>query len=218
MIIKPTTPKIYTPHDPSCVLNLSGHDIAAAKIYDRSGKGNHGTISGALRKPSNYGLPVLSFDGTDDRVAASDVGETINGAMLAWINMKSFTASNYNQIISQDDNFQLTLFDGYVVCRVRDNVGWKDVSSINRINANCWILVANSWDGLKNKVYLNGILNNEISAGNCISPTGILTVGCHVSYSLFFHGNIDGVMIYNRVLSAQEIIAYFNQTKHLFGQ
>ena len=66
MIEKPFNPKIYTPQDGSCVLNLSGRDVRGDKIYDRSGKGNHGTITGAVLKPMNYGLPVLSFDGVDD--------------------------------------------------------------------------------------------------------------------------------------------------------
>lgn len=38
-------PKIYTPKE--SIIDLDGRDIRDSNIYDRSGKGNHGAITGA---------------------------------------------------------------------------------------------------------------------------------------------------------------------------
>ena len=82
MIEKPTQPKIYTPQDGSCVLDLDARDVRGSKIYDRSGKGNHGDITGAVIKPQNYGLPALEFDGVDDWVDCNvNVDTTVDFSM-----------------------------------------------------------------------------------------------------------------------------------------
>ncbi len=55
--------------DANLVLFCPGLQGHGATLYDRSQSANHGTISGATWKRLPSGLPILSYDGTNDKTA-----------------------------------------------------------------------------------------------------------------------------------------------------
>jgi hypothetical protein len=61
------------------------------------------------------------------------------------------------------------------------------------------------------KIYVNGILENEIAqSGNIASTTQPLTIGRDLTYGLWLmNGVIDEVRVYNRALSAPEVQTEF---------
>lgn len=60
----------------SCVLWLLGqNDAHSATIRDRSGNGNHGTITGATWKQTGAGLWYLDFDGSANKVVVGSVAD-----------------------------------------------------------------------------------------------------------------------------------------------
>lgn len=83
---------------------------------------------------------------------------------------------------------------------------------------NTWSMATITFDNLGNhKHYVNGILNTSAQATSFSSwylPNGTFSLGGPYSY---YNGNISNFMIYNRVLSAAEILQNYNATKGRFG-
>jgi len=98
------------PTPAGAVLWLPGQDDAySATIRDRSGKGNHGTITGALWKRLPSGLWYLDFDGTDDNVNCGSAASLDFGAAsflaMGWfrVDQLSTIKTKYQQFIDKSD-------------------------------------------------------------------------------------------------------------------
>jgi len=59
--------------DPGTVLYLTGYPGTGASIYDFSGQGNDGVITGSTWTTNTRGLNYLSYDGINDVVKVTDV-------------------------------------------------------------------------------------------------------------------------------------------------
>ena len=83
--------------DTSCVLWLPGQDDAySVTIRDRLGKGNHGTIYGALWKRNSQGLWYLDLDG-DDYVTITDAPSfniTTALTVITWVKVTNVITGN----------------------------------------------------------------------------------------------------------------------------
>ena len=222
MIHKPTTPKIYTPQDKSCVLNLDARDVRGSKIYDRSGKGNHGAITGAVLKPSNYGIPVLDFDGVDDYVNVTDdasIDEIRTVEM--WVNNKDIAqGSNIGLFYKHYNPGFLILVrnpgNGITVYINSDSGTLNDIDFfIGEENQWVHLVVAYDKDATTVKLYKNGVEVSSGSASGNIANATDVHLGRYGSN--YFNGSIDQVKIYSRALSAQEILEIFNKLRHRYG-
>lgn len=78
---------------------------------------------------------------------------------------------------------------------------------------NQWIHLAATYDGATKKIFLNGVEKAAAAQTGAMSTSGaqLLNIGRKVGYpTLVFNGSIDEVRIYNRSLSADEILAQYN--------
>jgi len=67
------------------------------------------------------------------------------------------------------------------------------------------------------KIYRDGVVVASDTASSSYNGSAILTIGARCCNNDFFHGIIDNVRIYNRVLSSDEIQAIYNQEKSHYG-
>ncbi|MDF1498531.1 MAG: LamG domain-containing protein [Patescibacteria group bacterium] len=221
-MIKSTTPKIYTPQDGSCVLNLDVRDVRNSKIYDRSGKGNHGTITGATIKATNYSIPVLNFDGVDDFV---DCGNDNSIKIIGEITINTIFNSNnlagdhcivrklpfiYN-IITTGDNIRFEI--GH------DWAGSQLFTTGLNLKAGRNYFVSCTYDESNMKIFVNGIEKASKAETLILSYPNDdnLIIGIVPINTEPFSGNISFVEILNRKLSASEISQQFNQIRHIYG-
>jgi Concanavalin A-like lectin/glucanases superfamily len=73
---------------------------------------------------------------------------------------------------------------------------------------NTWSHLAATYDGTTIRLYVDGALvRSQAAAGTIMTTTNPLRIGGNVIWGEWFHGIIDEVRIYNRVLSATEIQA-----------
>jgi len=66
-------------------------------------------------------------------------------------------------------------------------------------------------------LYQNSISKSARTAGGYFVGTSVLKIGSYPPPSEYFNGNIASVKIYNRALSADEILQNYNATKGRFG-
>jgi hypothetical protein len=213
-------------------------DAANTRSYPGSGTiwsdlsrgGNNGTLTnGPTFNGANGGSIV--FDGTNDYVDLGDPSTlsipdslSVNvwfniGVLGGWrgIVAKRLGGSTTNYAINF--NSDSNLFQWYY----NNGSGFRIVSVPFSTNftSNVWYNICGTF--IKNGanttgvLYRNGIsISSNTLSGNIVTVTTPVTVGSTSSSSEFFLGSIPLVQIYNRALSATEILQNYNATKTRF--
>ena len=201
--------------------------------YDSSENGNDGTIYGATWVDGKIGK-ALSFDGSDDYVDLPDDIITApslraNGStLIAWVKVEpSLTGRKGIVGIAACDSgwsvFGLDYYNGKVRLETYDNtLGYQRIESTTNINDGKWHHIAGTYDpsDKKMRIYVDGVL--ETTSSELVSPgwstgSSLNFIGkCSMTGDYFFNGTIDEVKIYNRALSAEEILAdYQGEVSHI---
>ena len=169
-----------------------------------------------LRIPSRYSV---QFDGVDDYVKAPRLTPTRVTAE-AWVKVSDVAGHPYGQIIvSSGDisrDFTLFLSGGNFAFLVRTSthiyirVGVTPTPGV-------WYHAAGTYDGNAIKIYVDGELKGDTSQTGDIGPyysNEFIGVGAEGQSGGgdwgFFNGLIAKVLIYNRALSADEIVWNYN--------
>ncbi len=74
--------------------------------------------------------------------------------------------------------------------------------------AGAWSHVATTWDGTTSRLYVNGdeVASRPLS-GTAVVSNGALRIGGNAIWAEWFKGTIDEVRVYNRALSAEQLLA-----------
>ena len=198
-----------------------GSDTTAA---DSSTHALDGTVIGTEGAPQWLGTGVLGgaleLDGTDDLVTVPDSADLDLATRLTltmWVRPASLAGNR--SLISKDGAYELDLShvgNGSYSLRlnnVRRGVGGTTLT------ANVWQHVAVTWDGATVRYYFQGQPDGSSSFAGALSVNSndLGLGGRPASYSggfpqFLLNGAIDDVRIYDRDLSAAEILAvYQNQ-------
>jgi len=184
---------------------------------DSSGNGNNGTLSlsGATWTAGKIGN-ALSFDGINGYVnTGNGASLNINGNQItieAWVYTKSLSE---NYIISKFDGDTVT--SGYNLLLTSSNIyfrlgsgttGYQFVTA-HGMSTNNWYHLVAVYDGTSMKIYKNGtVLSGSTSFSGTIGTNSLnVNIGQRVDDSYRWNGYIDDFRIYNRALSASEILA-----------
>lgn len=192
---------------------------------DVTGNNNHGElVNGPTFSSANGGSIV--FDGTNDYVNCGDI---LNAPTTLSVN---FWVKNANGGVIITKGYRLweiriadSEFGGYV--GISTGAFWYGISDqhniLHGVNLTEWNNFTYVLDYTTTNVsfYANGVLKGSITVPNMVStysPTFNLNLGRRVeSDNNQFSGNISQVQIYNRILTAQEILQNFNSTRSRFG-
>ena len=190
---------------------------------DRSGNGNHGTVSGATPTADRAGVEnaALHFDGIDDfiEVANSDTvnihGET-SLTLAAWIKPDAAGSSHGKAIVwkwgprmEEDDQFVMAFGRGTAFFGLSDRAS-RIVT--DRLPLREWSSLVGVYDveARAIQVYVNGELDSMKRLDAAIRKTEIpLYIGKGETRSQSFAGDIDEVRVYNRALGRDEIQALY---------
>lgn len=199
---------------------------ATGKALDASGNGNDGSITGMSTSTSPVQGRVgqaLNFDNTDDKIIVQNsTSLNITGQITvsAWIYPRSFGGANLARIIDKSDT------DGYLLL-LNNTTGSKalyflygsspvGVTYDNAITLNTWQHVLCTLSGLSVNCYLNGVSLGSYQFGSAPSSGSNASLGIGGKSSdntRQFDGYIDEVRIYNRALSASEVLQLYNSSK-----
>src|SRR5256712_1131567 len=188
---------------------------------DSSGNGNTGSLLGGTTWTAGQLGQALNFDGVSGNVTAStttalNLSPTLTFA--AWINPSDVSGTTYRTLVVKG----ATGLRGYGVNLVNANlnfikVGIRTVTSAVVITTGTWQHVAITWNAATGEVkfYKNGALaQTVIDSSTLTAPldTDNLLVGLWLGGGSYFAGAMDEIRVYNRVLSAADILALYNTT------
>lgn len=197
-------------------------------VYNLVNSSIGGTFVGYTSNPiDNTENRTIFFDGTNDFIPIGSLGSFYTqGTISFWMKSSDITANYRNPFATNynGSNVNVIRFEqgegaGALKCWFGDPSG--SIASLNysAISANTWYNVVLTWNQSTTTVtgYLNGIL--DVANSSWIRwPTSFANVGIGLGYnSRYFKGNIGQVSIYNRALSATEILQNFNATKKKYS-
>ena len=174
------------------------------QVLDASGAGNPGTLSGATRTRGRFG-GGLWFDGRNDWVTvAGDRSLDLSGGMTlaAWVRP---LARGRTVVVKESVNrLSYGLYarpSGHVFTTAEHALRGR------ALKRKRWSHLAMTWDGLIMRVYVNGAEASRATLiGTAKTAAGPLRIGGNAIWPEFFKGTIDEVRIYDRALTAAEIV------------
>lgn len=186
--------------------------------YDMSGNGYAGSlVNGPVWNSDSGGS--IAFDGTNDFISTNYAPGTVSQQTVnCWINK---TNTQYSYIVASSTTyFGLEIYPTIVYVNIANNQ-YGQVS----YNINGWQNITFTYDGsqadntTRLKIYLNGTLQTVAYTGTIPSSTTVpsITIGSRWWTSGYSQGSISNVQIYNRALSAQEVLQNYNTHKSRFG-
>jgi hypothetical protein len=221
------SPKIVTD---GLVLYL---DAANTKSYvsgstvwnDVSRGGNTGTLTNGPTFDTGSGGSIV-FDGSDDYINFTSLNP-ITGAssftLSGWLNVK--THSNYGiaTFIGNGNNNE-SAFIGYVATAqngTSNSIGGgfygTNLGSGILVNTG-WHYVALTYNGSSASIYIDSIITvTRNSYTPNLTNTSIRIGQANTGIAYSFNGNVGSTSLYNRSLSATEVLQNYNATKTRFG-
>ena len=192
------------------VLYLPMDEGSGDIVQDQSGFGNDGEIYGATWTTGIIGN-ALDFHG-NDYVEITPPPMLISGQLTvsAWTKIRDINMGYDNAIMCQDDGgtdrvFQLDMHEGKFVWH---RMG-PDVFGNDDVVANRWYHVAATFDGTTHKLYVDGVLNNQMADSMTFSSTLPVHLGQRNDGEFTMDGIIDEVLIYDRALNDDEILTLY---------
>ena len=210
-----------------CVLDYSSPILNATTIYDVSGKGNHGTITGATWTRLRSGLRVLSFDGDDFVNCGSDASLNGVGAFTAetWVEPKA-TPDDYDAFMNKQaltGGWGVGFSGGAGVRKFNGAIydtDWRVCEGTTELQDGIWYHAVATYNGTNLlTVFVNGVSEKTQAVGAMAAHAAIdLTLGKSTTFaSRLLTGYLALASFYNRALDAIEIQSHYQQTRHLFN-
>lgn len=195
--------------------NSSSYAGAGTTWYDISGNGYNGALTnGPSYNSSNGG--GLSFDGTNDYVDVEQNFGTLSAyTIMFWArrdaeNRMPIAVRTTTNFYWYGDNSWAYTHGGVA--------GEYYYTKPTSIPLNTWGLYCVVYDGANVSIYRQGIYQGQqASTGTANWSAGMLIGVWAAGGGYYWKGLISTVMMYNRALSASEVLQNYNATKGRFG-
>ena len=218
----PSSPATYTatyveaacPVLPGLVGAWGFDEPTGTTVFDVSGHGNGGTVSGATRVATGRFGGALSFDGTDDLVTIPDALslDLVGGMTLqAWVSPTA-AGSSWRTVMlkEQPGNLAYAMYSNDGAGRPTGHVSLPTDTRATgtTLPLNTWTHMAATYDGATLRLFQNGVeVDTELAFGGISVSSGALRIGGNTVWSEWFAGRIDDVRVYDRALSPAELNA-----------
>jgi len=167
-----------------------------------------------------WGAGALMFDGTNDFVdATTNASLDLTSSLSAEV---WFNTSNPNQttgfIVSKDFStgnrgWGIKLASNFIFI---EKAGTNLLTSKKSIVAGTWYHIVTTFDGSTWNLYINGQLDNSVSGTSVLTNSSAkFMIGArqYVGAEGYFSGTIDSTKIYNRALTASEVLSNYNSSR-----
>lgn len=203
----------------------SSYPGSGTSWYDLSSNAYTTTLVGGVGYSVDGG-GTLTFDDTNDYVDTNQSLASENFSVGAWFKT---SASGINMVLSKETtagwpwNYRIWLNGGTIVGDVAQSAGANvSISSpLSSYNNGNWYNVMFTRNDTTLRLYVNGteVNNTPDTLTGTIINAQELWIGASefTGGTYWFSGSISSVFIYNKVLSASEILHNYNVTKARFG-
>ena len=210
--------------------NTKSYPGSGTTWTDLTSNGNNGTLvnggSGLTFNSSNVGSIV--FDGSNDYVSLPSATPTTFGTgdftISCWVNFSTITGlTNYRTILS--DYVSATSLQNFIfgmdnssgsVPKFSIYVAGSSIYGNTTLTTNTWYNLVSTRASGTIRLYINGVLDSTptVNNGN-ITGVSLPRIGMipNASQTGYFGGYMSIMMIYNRSLSASEVLQNYNATK-----
>jgi hypothetical protein len=205
--------------------NIKSYQSGSTIWFDKSGNANNGTLANG--PTFNTGsLGNIVFDGTNDYVYNAATTSTLNltssngATMMCWLNINVLT--RWTGVLnfwpgagSNNVDFGWDITDGNLIRLWKNNVQYT--SAVNMLPySNQWILYTLISTTSAVTFYINNTsIFSSSTPQDIISQNRPLWIMNHWDNPV--SGKLSTVQIYNRALTASEVLQNYNATKGRFG-
>jgi hypothetical protein len=206
--------------------NSKSYPTSGTTWSDLSGNGNNAEL---INNPTFNSLNNGYFEFvTDDfgRIQNNILLDTQTPTVEVWIKTNATTQNGF-WFEKGTVNTQYSLFQEGSIIQWRQrltngNLVNLSTTTANFININNWYQVVGTFISGNRRLYINGLLvNSDTLSGTIAINSGGMSIGVYGGYSgsrgYYYNGNLSNVRIYNRVLSADEVLQNYNATKGRFN-
>lgn len=168
-----------------------------------------GTMSGTSFSSDNLG--TLVFDGTDDKINFSYINPPPPFSFFTWVNPGNVSGTRV--LFYANANNYFTSIKSNKFTFGRSGVA-HDVTSDTSLSTSTWYCLGATVDSSNNVVlYINGAIE-KTGTTSAITPNTNLQIS-DTTYEL--NGSVGNAHIYNRALSAEEVLSNYNGLRGRFG-
>ena len=207
-------------------------DAAYKKSYPGSGTSwndltsnqNNGVLVNGPTFDSNDGGSIV-FDGSDDYITiAQTSGDFSQNPMTTehWVKFDAFNAGGDMLLMDRTVWNGTTGIETYIlgspkVVAVRGSGVTKHDGSVT-ISTGTWYQICIVFSGTTAYIYINGQLDTSGTIGQVQNSSHAMHVGNYPSNNSYnFDGNWANLLIYNKALTAGDVLQNFNAQKDRFG-
>jgi hypothetical protein len=191
-------------------------------VTDLKNSSTTGTMSGVVFSTNNDG--TFNFDGSD-AITSITVGSSYSiFSVGVWINPNSFT--NFDRIIGLSEGLDITprfrflgLYGGGELITGYFNSPWVEPRTTATISTGAWSYITMVDNGTNTTIYINSNSHNNTSetfSGNSAPTSTSYLIGKYASGN-YLDAQLGPIQLYNRVLSASEVLQNYNRVKSRFG-
>ncbi|MBK6390313.1 MAG: T9SS type A sorting domain-containing protein [Saprospiraceae bacterium] len=198
---------------------------------DQSNNRNNARVHGALLTQDRFGVAnrAMSFDGKQSAVTAANSSalNTANATISFWVKVNMLPLQGESFLMSYggwQERWKISLPPhGKPVFTTNSVGGIKDMDSDSAaLPLGVWKQVVMTHDGVKNNIYIDGVLKNSITATGALNNTSQpLGIGYDpIDNTNYFNGALDEVMIFDVALTNAQVAALFalQNTGPMFGE
>ncbi len=205
----------YTPYDGNLVLMYNFDNVSAlgeddSHVTDVSMYGNNATCSGsscpAWTPDGVYGGAYV-FDGVDDQFNANNLDDN-QLTVSTWIKLNSTSRPGYQGLIASGNCNGWSFFIWPDNTLVFSHTCVNTIASTGTITDTDWHQVVMSYNGSTATFYIDGNPAGSQSYNDTFNSSGgQYLIGAGVGS--YFQGSMDELRVYNRSLSAQEVMQLY---------
>ncbi len=185
---------------------MDGKDVTANTTTDKSGSGNDGTRTAVTPVPGKIGQ-AMKFNGTNSWINVGQAGATLtnNFTLSAWFKT---TVNNVRLIARRPSSTQWDYYIQTNALCIYNNATSLCGSKV--ITDGKWHLGMVVVNGGNVQFYADGVPDGTASAMSFSTQTGDTNIGSIQNGAAgLMNGSLDDVRVYNRALSAREVMQLY---------